>query len=394
MKHLLKFCFLLCILLLPIYSAWSLSPDILCASKDLSTIKIKKSNKPADSVKKEQRYLLLSELLMSIIHDINNELSPVLGWAQNMQADMAENKAVPISKSAKTHVRLIVKTINRARQRQREFLFYMRNRDCNIDDLIFVKKKIVNRFGKKGIWQLEKVSFDGKKIILGMLFRDIIHDTRIILYEVNRKIKALEKEDQACLSGFHTQCIKQIKDSVSRCLKIITNTLKLANGNDQKKKLVRLAGENSVLGASVSLMKTYFKHRHIELIYDNVLTIGVLGNCSSLVRVFVNLLLNAAQVLEGRDKREIEIHHTIEGENVRTSVKDSGPGIAPDIIDRIFAPYVSTKEQGTGLGLATCKRIILEEHNGQIEAKNHNSGGAEFIVMLPLNKQFKIKMSA
>jgi two-component system, NtrC family, sensor histidine kinase HydH len=63
-------------------------------------------------------------------------------------------------------------------------------------------------------------------------------------------------------------------------------------------------------------------------------------------------------------------------------IADSGEGLPAELGDRIFEPFVSTKETGTGLGLPICRRIV-EAHGGRIEAVNRAKGGAEFVVLLP-----------
>ena len=62
---------------------------------------------------------------------------------------------------------------------------------------------------------------------------------------------------------------------------------------------------------------------------------------------------------------------------------DTGSGIPPENLDRIFEPYFTTKEDGTGLGLALARRIILE-HRGSIRAENAPGGGARFVIGLPI----------
>src|SRR5690606_4893999 len=72
------------------------------------------------------------------------------------------------------------------------------------------------------------------------------------------------------------------------------------------------------------------------------------------------------------------------GEIVEITVRDNGPGLAPELIDKIFEPFVTTKEpgKGTGLGLAVCARLI-EGMGGVIHADNATEGGAVFRVLLP-----------
>jgi signal transduction histidine kinase len=64
-------------------------------------------------------------------------------------------------------------------------------------------------------------------------------------------------------------------------------------------------------------------------------------------------------------------------------ITDTGPGIPPENLERIFEPYFTTKEGGTGLGLGLAHRIILE-HRGSIRAENVPAGGARFVIELPI----------
>jgi nitrogen fixation/metabolism regulation signal transduction histidine kinase len=66
---------------------------------------------------------------------------------------------------------------------------------------------------------------------------------------------------------------------------------------------------------------------------------------------------------------------------VRLTVSDNGPGFAPQVIARVFEPYVTTKTGGTGLGLAIVKKIV-EEHGGRIDVSNRREGGARISILL------------
>ncbi|MGC4093563.1 MAG: ATP-binding protein [Polyangiaceae bacterium] len=70
-------------------------------------------------------------------------------------------------------------------------------------------------------------------------------------------------------------------------------------------------------------------------------------------------------------------------ERVRVSVRDNGPGVAPEIRERLFLPYATTKPHGTGLGLAIAQRLIVE-HAGEIGCSDGEQGGTEFWFELPL----------
>ena len=68
--------------------------------------------------------------------------------------------------------------------------------------------------------------------------------------------------------------------------------------------------------------------------------------------------------------------------DVELSVRDTGPGLRADMIGRLFAPFVTTKAQGVGIGLTIARRIV-DAHKGTIAAENNAEGGATFTVTLP-----------
>ncbi len=111
----------------------------------------------------------------------------------------------------------------------------------------------------------------------------------------------------------------------------------------------------------------------------------IVGDPIQLQQVIVNLLINAIQAVDGLGEGDREIHVTTgtdaQGAAIFT-IKDSGPGIAPEHLDRIFDGFFTTKAQGMGIGLAICQSIVLA-HGGAVSAANHPERGAEFRVALP-----------
>ena len=109
----------------------------------------------------------------------------------------------------------------------------------------------------------------------------------------------------------------------------------------------------------------------------------VLGDAHQLKQVFLNLILNACESMEHGGMIKVSLRKVFLDKNsVMISISDTGGGIHPDMMKRIFDPFFSTKHQGTGLGLAIVKRIMLN-HNGDVEATNQGEG-AVFKVTLPL----------
>lgn len=101
-------------------------------------------------------------------------------------------------------------------------------------------------------------------------------------------------------------------------------------------------------------------------------------------QVFVSLITNASQAMDGKGKLVVETG--VEGENVVIHIEDTGCGIPEDQLTTIFDPFFTTKPvgQGTGLGLSIAKSII-DEHEGVIEARSDEGKGTTFIVTLPIN---------
>jgi len=110
----------------------------------------------------------------------------------------------------------------------------------------------------------------------------------------------------------------------------------------------------------------------------------VVGDRIQLQQVIVNLIINAVHAVEGRDEteREILVATGVEGGSATFTLKDNGPGIAPEHLGRIFDGFFTTKPQGMGIGLAICQSIVTA-HGGVVSASNRTGGGAKFRVALP-----------
>ena len=99
--------------------------------------------------------------------------------------------------------------------------------------------------------------------------------------------------------------------------------------------------------------------------------------------MWTNIIENAIQAMGGRGTPTLRTLR--EGEFVRVEICDDGPGIADEIIDRIFTPFFTTKAfgEGTGLGLDLAWRIVVEKHQGNLRVESR-PGDTRFIVLLPL----------
>ena len=107
----------------------------------------------------------------------------------------------------------------------------------------------------------------------------------------------------------------------------------------------------------------------------------VLGDDSELGELFLNLLMNAQEATPPDGRLTVELSTT--ATHVTIALTDTGPGIPDALLDRIFEPFVTTKQTGSGLGLAICMGIA-EAHEAKLRVTNLPIGGARFEVEFPI----------
>ena len=106
-------------------------------------------------------------------------------------------------------------------------------------------------------------------------------------------------------------------------------------------------------------------------------------------QVVLNLLRNAVEAMEEGERRELTIATRLAGDEIEVSVADTGPGIAPELADRLFQPFVTTKKTGMGLGLSICREIV-EAHHGHLAVGARIGGGTVFRLTLPKINQDEV----
>lgn len=140
----------------------------------------------------------------------------------------------------------------------------------------------------------------------------------------------------------------------------------------------------TILTDSIESCATSLELHNIRYILDNgSKSWNILGDCYQLKQVFLNLILNACDVMPNGGTINISVSEPeLDKNSVAICIADTGGGIPEDMIHQIFNPFFTTKQHGTGLGLAIVNRI-LQNHNGRITVHNEHDG-AVFMVTLPL----------
>ncbi|MGV6815882.1 MAG: ATP-binding protein [Thiotrichales bacterium] len=142
---------------------------------------------------------------------------------------------------------------------------------------------------------------------------------------------------------------------------------------------------NQLVSEVAELYSGNDEHVQIKLRLEHSLP-KVVADVSRLRQVLHNLITNAIEAASQGEKNIVTLRthydESSQGRYIEVVVSDTGPGIAAEVIDELFEPYVSTKARGTGLGLAIVKKIA-DEHGGVVTAHNLPEGGAEIVLRLP-----------
>lgn len=141
---------------------------------------------------------------------------------------------------------------------------------------------------------------------------------------------------------------------------------------------------NTLVQDSLRVMRNDLINRDVEYRMDLPANVPqVLGDHVQLQQVLLNLIINACDAMAGAPQRVLTVRTSLAASRqVRVEVRDSGPGIAADMQEAIFAPFQTTKPNGMGMGLAIC-RTIIRAHGGRIWAATASTGGASLCFELP-----------
>jgi PAS domain S-box-containing protein len=136
---------------------------------------------------------------------------------------------------------------------------------------------------------------------------------------------------------------------------------------------------------ALSIIESAYEQHRIEIEVSIREDAAVLGFPNEYTQVLLNLLSNAKEAIEARKvaRGRVQIVIDCDGREARLTVRDNGGGIPSDVLPKIFDPYFTTRDGGTGIGLYMSKMIIESSMKGGIEARN-TTDGAEFSVLTPV----------
>ena len=217
--------------------------------------------------------------------------------------------------------------------------------------------------------------------------------TATIAHEVNQPIAAIRTNGGTALRWLDRSepNIKKARDAINRILndagrasEVVTRIRGMVSGRPPEPAPV---GLHDVIARALLFLQQEFQSKGVSVSLDLDPTLPeVRGDHTQLQQVIANLAINAVHALSKSEaqRRNISIRtHETDRKTVCCIIEDSGPGISPEHLPRLFDSFFTTKETGMGLGLPIV-RSIVESHGGNIRADNNSAlGGARFIFELP-----------
>ncbi len=300
-----------------------------------------------------------------------------------------------------------LKTVKRLSQRidegkiqtlETEFRFYPHGLDKNARDMrwVFCRAMFTEYRGKEAILvamidvtkakELEKLlAIQDKMASLGRVAAGIAHEIRNPLSGINIYLNTLSKLHHKEGSEEKVQqIIGQIQLASHKIESVIRRVMDFAKPGEPRLAFIDL---NRPITEALNLSAVTLRKSGVEL--ERVLAEDLppcKADAALIEAMAMNVLNNAAEAMKQMETgKKIVVTSLVEGESVILTISDSGPGIAPEVRDKIFDPYFTTKSDGTGIGLSLSHRIVTD-HGGSLTVTDSDLGGAEFRIEIPIQK--------
>jgi signal transduction histidine kinase len=221
----------------------------------------------------------------------------------------------------------------------------------------------------------------GKLAAIGQLVAGVAH-------ELNNPLASVVGYSQLLMGADCSEKIKRDLERINRqgvrAARIVENLLTFARRKEPRQESINI---NDVIERSLELQAHQLALDNISIVkeLDEALPPTV-ADPFQMQQVFMNIIGNAHQALrDWGGERELRVRSELVGDMIRVEFADSGPGISPEVMGRLFEPFLTTREvgKGTGLGLSIAYGIV-EAHGGRVWAESEVGKGATFIVEIPV----------
>jgi C4-dicarboxylate-specific signal transduction histidine kinase len=220
---------------------------------------------------------------------------------------------------------------------------------------------------------------------LGRVAAGIAHEIRNPLSGINIYLNTLNKLHHKEGSEEKVrQILGQVQSASHKIESVIRRVMDFAKPSEPRLALIDL---NRPITEALNLSAVTLRKSGVELervLADNLPPCK--ADAALIEAMVLNILNNAAEAMKQMEAgKKIVATSWVEGQRVILTISDSGPGIAPDVKDKIFDPYFTTKSDGTGIGLSLSLRIVTD-HGGSLTVADSDLGGAEFRIEIPIER--------
>ena len=200
----------------------------------------------------------------------------------------------------------------------------------------------------------------------------------------------LDEQDKTAALTEMIKVAGETREGATRVRDIVRDLGTFSRGGDERLVPVNV---NDVLEVACSMARTTIEGKaQLELELGEVAP--VMADTGSLAQVLLNLLINAAQAIDqgGVEDNTVKARTWCEDDEVLVCIEDTGAGIAPEHLERLFKPFFTTKEPGlgTGLGLSICHNLVTR-FEGRLEVQSEPGKGSSFVVHLPAKQSASVK---
>lgn len=223
-----------------------------------------------------------------------------------------------------------------------------------------------------------------KLAAVGRIAATVAHEINNPLTGVFTYIKLMERRIEEGKNGAYDmekfrEYLSTMSREVQRTSAIVQNLLDFTRPKDLSRKMVNL---NSLVEESINIVKNKLAISNITLEKKMEPLPDIPADAAQMKQVFINLIINACEAMEGGGALTITSRHDRERNTETVVFADTGPGISDEELPRVFDPFYTTKEKGTGLGLSVVYGIVTR-HNGRIEVKSKPGSGTQMVIILP-----------
>jgi two-component system, NtrC family, sensor kinase len=246
---------------------------------------------------------------------------------------------------------------------------------CSSDLALKDRDEQLKEFTKKKIMESERLA------LIGQLSANVAHELNNPLQGIVTYSHLL-LEEETCNEDAVSN-LQKIVVQANRCRDIIRGLLDFSR---QKKPDKTMCNVNTLLQGCIALVEKQALFHNIKVLMNLEENIPmVILDPSQVERVFLNLIINAAEAMDGNGTLALTTSHNRQERILEIKVQDTGHGISKENIGKVFDPFFTTKETGHGVGLGLAISYgIVKEHDGDISVESELEKGTIFTVSFPL----------